>query len=365
MSHLRFTPATLGPLTLPNRIVMAPMTRSRATNDHVPAALAEAYYAQRVSAGLIVTEATQVAPEGVGYPNTPGIHNDAQGSAWRRITNGVHAAGGRIFLQMFHVGRISHPSFQPGGALPIAPSAIAAAGQGYTPEGMQTFVAPRALETAEIPGLVAAFAAGARRARDAGFDGVELHGANGYLIDQFLRDGANLRTDAYGGSIENRVRFLLEVLRAVTDAWEPARVGVRQDLAVLVLQQHGRFESPRAVHPRGGRPSADRVGLPARRGRRRGNGERSWRPAHAHPPPTIRRSGDRQRWLRRHRAEAALASGEADLVSLATHFLANPDLPERIRQRRSLNAADRTTFYGGTEKGYTDYPTWDETAVRA
>jgi N-ethylmaleimide reductase len=190
-----FAPFQLGPLLLPNRIVMAPMTRNRAGAGNVPTALNAEYYVQRASAGLIVTEATQVSPQGVGYPGTPGIHSDAQVEGWRLVTDAVHRAGGRIFLQLWHVGRISHPSLQPDGALPVAPSAIAAEGEAFTASGPQPFVVPRALETAEIAGIAAQFEDGARRALAAGFDGVEIHAANGYLIDQFLRDGTNRRTD--------------------------------------------------------------------------------------------------------------------------------------------------------------------------
>jgi N-ethylmaleimide reductase len=217
-----FTPFALGELALPNRVVMAPMTRNRAGPGNVPGALAVQYYTQRASAGLIATEATQVSPQGVGYPGTPGIHSDAQVAGWRRVTDAVHRAGGRIFLQLWHVGRISHPSLQPDGALPVAPSAIAAEGEAFTASGPQPFVVPRALETEEIPEVVAQFADGARRARAAGFDGVEIHGANGYLIDQFLRDGTNRRSDRYGGNLLNRARFLLEVTEAVAGVWGPS-----------------------------------------------------------------------------------------------------------------------------------------------
>lgn len=190
-----FDPITVGDLALPNRIIMAPLTRSRATSETVPTDLMVTYYAQRASAGLIISEATQVTPEGQGYPNTPGIYNDAQTAAWRKITDAVHTKGGRIFLQLWHVGRISHPDFQPNGAAPVAPSAIQPQGQLYTSKGMVPYVMPRALETNEIPGVAAQYAHGARQAKAAGFDGVEVHAANGYLIDQFLRDGSNRRTD--------------------------------------------------------------------------------------------------------------------------------------------------------------------------
>ena len=202
-----FSPFRLGALDLPNRVVMAPMTRNRAGPGNLPTALNATYYAQRAGAGLIVTEATQVSPQGVGYPGTPGIHSAEQVAGWKLVTAAVHGAGGRIFLQLWHVGRISHPALQPNGALPVAPSAIAPAGQAWTTNSMEAFVTPRALETSEILGIVEDFRRGARNARDAGFDGVELHGANGYLIDQFLRDSTNKRTDRYGGSASNRAHF--------------------------------------------------------------------------------------------------------------------------------------------------------------
>ena len=222
-----FSAFRLGPLDLPNRVVMAPMTRNRAGPGNVPTALNAIYYAQRAGAGLIVSEATQVSPQGVAYPGTPGIHSAEQVAGWKLVTDAVHGAGGRIFLQLWHVGRISHPSMQPGGALPVAPSAIAPAGQAWTTNGMEAFVTPRALETNEISGIVDDFRRGAAYARDAGFDGVELHGANGYLIDQFLRDSTNKRTDRYGGSAGNRARFLIEVTQALIGEWGGERVGVR------------------------------------------------------------------------------------------------------------------------------------------
>src|SRR5271163_5056922 len=220
------SPFRLGPLALPNRIVMAPMTRNRAGPGNVPVAMNATYYAQRAGAGLIVSEATQVSPQGVAYPGTPGIHSAEQVAGWKLVTEAVHGAGGRIFLQLWHVGRISHPSLQPDGALPVAPSALAPAGQAMTREGMKPFVTPRALETAEIAGIVEDYRRGARNARAAGFDGVELHGANGYLIDQFLEDKTNHRTDQYGGSIENRARLMLEVTDAVLSVWNRNRVGM-------------------------------------------------------------------------------------------------------------------------------------------
>src|SRR5580700_3401325 len=222
-----FSPFRLGSLGLPNRVVMAPMTRNRAGPGNVPGPLNATYYAQRASAGLIVSEATQVSPQGLGYPGTPGIHSDEQIAGWKLVTDAVHGAGGRIYLQLWHVGRISHPSLQPGGALPVAPSAIAPPGKAWTTNGMEAFVTPRALEMSEISGIVEDFRRGAANARVAGFDGVELHGANGYLIDQFLRDSTNKRSDRYGGSAANRARFLIEVTQALIGEWGGDRVGVR------------------------------------------------------------------------------------------------------------------------------------------
>jgi N-ethylmaleimide reductase len=345
-----FTPIQLGALALPNRIVMAPMTRNRAGAGNVPGALAAEYYRQRASAGLIVTEATQVSSQGVGYPGTPGIHDELQVAGWRRVTDAVHAAGGRIFLQLWHVGRISHPSLQPDGALPVAPSAIAAAGDAFTASGPQPFVTPRALATAEIPGVVGQFENGARLARAAGFDGVEIHGANGYLIDQFLRDGTNRRTDRYGGSLENRARFLLEVTEAVAGVWGADRVGVRlspqsdfNDMhdsdpratfghAALALAPFG-LAYLHVVEPVG---TATPLALDLKE---------------AFEGPLMVNGG-----YTRPLAEAVLARGEADLVSFGAPFLANPDLPLRLARNAPLNAPDPATFYGGDAHGYTDYP---------
>jgi N-ethylmaleimide reductase len=348
-----FSPVRIGELELPNRVLMAPMTRSRAGAGNVPTALNATYYAQRASAGLIISEATQVSPQGVGYPGTPGIHSDAQVEGWRAVTRAVHDLGGRIFLQLWHVGRISHPDLQPDGALPVAPSAIAAEGNAMTAAGFKPFVAPRALDSGEIPGIVRQYADGARLARQAGFDGVEIHGANGYLIDQFLRTGTNRRTDEYGGSVANRARFLLEVTAAVSDVWGAGRVGVR-------LSPTGTFNSmsdadpaetfthaARALNDFGlaylhvteTRPAPDGVVLltPAIRRAFRG-------------PLIINGGFDLQT------AASALRQGEGDAVAFAVKFLANPDLPARFAAGAPLNALDAATMYGGGDKGYTDYP---------
>jgi len=351
------SPVQLGPYTLPNRMVMAPLTRNRAGAGNVPGPLNVTYYTQRASAGLIITEATQVSPQGMGYPATPGIHSPEQVAGWRRVTDAVHKHGGRIFLQLWHVGRISHPSLQPGGALPVAPSAIAAAGEAQTYNGPQPFVTPRALATQEIPGIVEQFRTGATNAQAAGFDGVEIHGANGYLLDQFLRDGTNQRTDEYGGSIENRARLHLEVTEAVVSVWGADRVGIRlspsstfNDMAdsnpvatfsylVEALNRFGLaylhlLEPSEADRRHGGTPIPTTHFRPIFKGKLMVNGGYD-----------------------REQAEAAIASGNADLVSFGTLFIANPDLPERFRLNAPLNQPDPSTFYGGDEKGYIDYPT--------
>ena len=351
-----FSPFKLGPLLLPNRIVMAPMTRNRAGPGSVPGPLNATYYAQRASAGLIVSEATQVSPQGVGYPGTPGIHSDAQITGWKGVTKAVHAAGGRIFLQLWHVGRISHPSLQPDDALPVAPSPVAPAGQAMTPDGMKPFVTPRALETAEIAGIVEDYRRGARNARTAGSDGVELHGANGYLIDQFLRDRTNRRTDRYGGSAANRARLLIEVTEAIVGEWGADHVGVRlsptnpfNDMgdsnpaatfatAVGELNRVG-LAYLHVVEPAAGDP------VPAGEVPDIGFLRKLWRGA---------LMGNKGYDLAR--ANAGIREGSADLISFAALFLANPDLPARLRRGGPFNPPNRKTFYGGTAAGYTDYP---------
>lgn len=358
-----FTPFHLGPYTLGNRMVMAPMTRSRAGEGSAVTPITATYYKQRSSAGLIITEGTQVSPQGVGYPSTPGIHTDEQVAGWRKVTDAVHAKGGRIFAQLWHVGRVSHPSMQPAGAQPVGPSAVAIEGQIYTARGPRTFEAPRALEIDEIPGVVEQFAAGARRALEAGFDGVELHGANGYLIDQFLRDGSNHRTDAYGGPIENRVRFLREVTEAVIRVWGADRVGMR-------LSPLGGFNGMSDSSPEltFGRAAEILAGLGV-----------VYLHAAALPGALDPASPDHSmaRLLRekfhgalminggfdREKGNAALAAGLADLVSFGALFLANPDLPERFAEDAPLNPPDQSTFYSGGERGYIDYPTRDAVPV--
>lgn len=357
MSEIKdlFTPIQLGRFALPNRIVMAPLTRNRAGEGNVPLDMHVTYYTQRASAGLIITEATQVSPQGVGYPSTPGIHSQEQVEAWRRVTDSVHQAGGHIFLQLWHVGRISHPSFH-GGELPVAPSAIAPQGEAMTYEGMQPFVTPRALELDEIPGIIEQFRKGAENALAAGFDGVEVHGANGYLLDQFLRDGTNHRTDQYGGSVENRARLLLEVTQAVVDVWGSDRVGVR-------LSPSGTFNDmsdsdPRATFGYAIRALNDfdlaylHLIEPSEADLRHGGmaiPTREFRPAYG---GNLMVNWDYER----ESGNAAIASGEADLVSYGKLFIANPDLPKRFQLNAPLNEPDPSTFYGGDERGYIDYP---------
>jgi N-ethylmaleimide reductase len=358
--RLLFTPVTVGALRLPNRVVMAPMTRNRAGAGNVPTPLMATYYEQRASAGLIVTEGTQVSPEGVGYPDTPGIHTDEQVRGWRQVTRAVHAAGGRIVLQLWHVGRISHPSMQPGGALPVAPSAVRPAGKIFTVQGLQPFVTPRALETREIPRVIAQFAEGARRAKEAGFDGVEIHGANGYLIDQFLRDGTNERTDRYGGGVVNRVRFLREVAEAVVGVWGEARVGVR--LSPTNPLNDMRDSDPVLTFSAAAR-ALDSLGLAYLHVVEPAAGSLGFDPAAPRTLASIRAAFRGPIMVNggyeADTAEATVARGEADLVSFAKLFLANPDLPERFAEGSPLNEPDPSTFYGGDERGYTDYPTRD------
>jgi N-ethylmaleimide reductase len=346
-----FTPITLAGQELPNRIVMAPMTRNRAGEGHVPTDLMATYYAQRASAGLIITEATQVSPLSIAYPNTPGIHNPEQAAGWRKVTEAVHAAGGRIWLQLWHVGRIAHPTLMDG-QQPVAPSAIAAKGETFTGQGMEPFVTPRALTTTGITEVVDQYAQGAKYAKEAGFDGVEIHGANGYLIDQFLRDGSNQRTDAYGGSAENRARFLNEITCAVTSVWGGGKVGVRL--------------SP--VNPFNDMSDSD----PMATFTQVAQGLNDYGLAYLHivepigsegtPPLTAAMRKVFKRPLivnggyTRETGDVAIASGAADLVAFGVPFISNPDLPQRFAQNTALNPPDRATFYGGDAKGYTDYP---------
>jgi N-ethylmaleimide reductase len=344
-----FSPLTLGAYRLDNRMVMAPLTRCRAGAGNVPQALNAEHYAQRASLGLIVTEATQIAPEGVGYPATPGIHSADQVAGWRRVTDAVHDAGGLIFLQLWHVGRISHPSYQPAGALPVAPSAIKPEGEVNTADGAKPYVTPRALETAEIAGVVEQYRSAAENAREAGFDGVEVHGANGYLLDQFLRDGSNQRDDRYGGSMENRARLLIEVLDAVTGVWGADRVGLR-------LSPGNDFNSMSDSAPDeifGHVINAiNRFGLAYLHVVEFGAGEifDAGKLRAAFQGPYIANGG-----YDRDSAMAAVAAGAADAVAFGQLAIANPDLVARFADDAALNAPDPSSFYGGDGRGYTDY----------
>ena len=352
MSDL-FTPLTIGALTLPNRILMAPLTRCRADADHVPTPLMAEYYAQRASAGLIIAEATMAMEGNSSFWMEPGIYSDAQVKGWKVVTDAVHAKGGRIFLQLWHGGRACHPLLN-GGAQPVAPSALPIVGdEVHTPEGKKPYVTPRELRDDEIPGIIAGFKKAAENAKAAGFDGVEVHGANGYLLDEFLRDGANKRTGPYGGPVENRARLLLEVTAAVCEVWGSDRVGVRIspvnsynsmidsdpvglttwlatklndfNLAYLHMMRSDFFQQQK-----------DDVMTPARA---------------AYKGVIIGNMG-----YKADEATQAIAEGKLDAVAFGTSFLANPDLPARIAAKAALNSARPSTFYSPGPEGYTDYP---------
>jgi N-ethylmaleimide reductase len=353
-----FDPIELGPILCPNRIFMAPLTRCRAGEGRAPTELNAEYYHQRASAGLIISEATSVSSRGFGYPGTPGIFTDAQAAGWQKVTSAVHAAGGRMFLQLWHVGRISHPAFQPNGDLPVAPSAIKPRGQVFTGTAMADYVTPRALDAAEIPGIIAEYVAGAKKAKAAGFDGVEIHNANGYLLDQFLRDGTNQRGDRYGGSVANRARLTLEVTEAVASVWGGERVGIRFSPAGVfndmrdsnpletfghVLRELNPFKLAYAHVTRVTEQDVAH-------GAAEGVGPRELRSCFK--GPVVSAGGFTQAT-----GNQALAEGWADAIAFGVPFLANPDLPERFRRKAPLNAADEATFYAPGSKGYTDYPT--------
>jgi len=343
-----FDPVRIGAWNLPNRIVMAPLTRARAGAERVPNALMAEYYAQRASAGLIISEATSVTPMGVGYADTPGIWSDAQVAGWKLITKAVHQAGGRIVMQLWHVGRISDPMFL-GGALPVAPSAIRPAGHVSIVRPLKTFVTPRALELGELPGIIEAYRQGAVNAQRAGFDGVEIHGANGYLLDQFLQDKTNHRTDAYGGPVENRARLMLEATDAAISVWGADRVGVH-------LAPRGNS------HDMGDSNPLATFGYVARELGKRGLAflcvRESLGDGRIGPQLKTAFGGSyiANEKFTRETGNAVLAAGEADAVAFGVPYIANPDLPERFRENAPLNAADPNTFYAPGPKGYTDYP---------
>ncbi len=356
-----FSPARVGSIPVANRIVMAPLTRDRAGPGQVPGDLAPLYYAQRASAGLIVSEATQISPTGQGYLDTPGIHSLAQIAGWRRVTDAVHAAGGRIVVQLWHVGRISHVSLQPGGIAPVSSTARRANSKTFTRDGFVPVSEPRALRTDELPGIVEDYRRAARHAIEAGFDGIEIHGANGYLLEQFLRDSINDRTDGYGGPRENRARLLLEVMRAVTGEIGAGRVGLRlspvtpANDAALDSDPQGLFEyvveqlAPLKLaflHVVEGATGGARDIAPfdyeALRQRYKAN----------HPDGMWMVNNGYSRQM----AIDAVASGHADLVAFGKAFIANPDLVRRLREDAPLNAVDPKTLYGGGAEGYVDYP---------
>jgi len=367
-TDLLFQPYKLGPFNLPHRAAMAPLTRSRAQQPgNVPGPLAACYYAQRASAALIVSEATQVSMQGQGYAWTPGIHSREQVEGWRRVTEAVHEAGGLIFNQLWHVGRISHPALQPDQMLPVAPSAITPQGQAFIEnergEGqLVPFVRPRALQTEEMPYIVGQYQRAAKNAQTANFDGVEIHGANGYLIDQFINSKTNQRTDLYGGPVENRARLLFEIAEALSPIWGPDRVGVR--LSPLGAFNDVGDDDPETTFGYIAEKLSDykfaylhivNPALPAMQ-------------AGQEPDARALRMVDliRKKYrgtlmiaggFDRDSAEDWLKKGRADLIAFGRKFLANPDLPQRLRSRAPLNADDPTTYYGGGAKGYTDYPT--------
>ncbi len=348
-----FAPYQLGDYQLANRLVMAPLTRNRAGEGEAPTALAAEYYAQRASAGLIVSEGTQPSAVGQGYPHTPGLHTDAQVAGWRLVADAVHAAGGKIVAQLMHSGRIGHVAIT--GIQPVAPSAITAAGEVYTEQGMKAFEAPRALETEELPGGVAEFVDAAQRAVAAGLDGVELHAANGYLLQQFLSDSTNTRTDGYGGSPENRTRFVVEVATAVAAAIGGGRVGIRispagtfNDIAETEVEQtYSALLDGLAplgllyLHVAEGPETGFHEQL-----RKQWQGPFIFNTGFTGPSDLAT-------------AQSAVDSGETDLFCMGRAFLANPDLVERLRTGADLNEPDGDTFYAGGAKGYTDYPTLD------
>ncbi len=353
LQHL-FSPTNLGGLTLPHRIIMAPLTRSRSAQPgDIPHDLNADYYQQRSSAALIISEAAQISPQAKGYAFTPGIHSEQQIQGWKKVTNAVHAAGSHIYLQLFHGGRVSHSALQIGGALPVAPSAIALEGQAFTEEGMLDFEKPRALDSNEIPEIVEQYRDAAINAKNAGFDGVEIHAANGYLLDQFLQDSTNLRDDHYGGSIENRVRLVLEVVEAVTEIWGGDCVGVR-------ISPTGTFNAMKDSHPQALFSYLVEQLNPFGVG---------YLHVVEHFGEEQQPSGFDFQMLRKafngiyianggytaEKAEESLKNGHSDLISFGSLYISNPDLPQRFQQGVPLTLADQSTFYGGDAAGYTDY----------
>ncbi|MEJ0091921.1 MAG: alkene reductase [Methylocella sp.] len=361
-ASILFSSFRLGDLDLKNRVVMAPLTRNRATKGtDSPNKLNAEYYHQRASAGLIISEASQITPEGQGYILTPGIYSEAQVEGWKKVTEAVHSEGGLIFIQLWHVGRVSHVSFQPGGSQPVAPSAITAKTQTFIESGFVDASAPRALRLDEIPRVVNDYKVAAENAKRAGFDGIEIHAANGYLIEQFLKDGANQRTDAYGGSVENRMRFALEVTDAILTVWDKSRVGIRlspvspfndaidsaPEKIYLPLVQALSKRGLAYIHVIEGATGGPRDNIPF--------DFNALRKAFA--GAYIANNG-----YTRELAVEALRSNQADLIAFGKPYISNPDLVERLRDNAPFNALRQETIYGGGEEGYTDYPALDEVA---
>ena len=349
-----FSSLSIGDVNIDNRMVMAPMTRNRAAEGNIPQSMNVEYYRQRASAGFIITEASQVSAEGVGYPGTPGIYDEEQVAGWQKVTDAVHEEGGHIYLQLWYCGRISHPDLLPNNQIPVAPSAVKPEGEAITFEGMKVFVEPRALEIDEIETIVAQYKNAAEMAKNAGFDGVEIHAANGYLIDQFLRDGSNKRTDNYGGSDENRMRFLNQVIDAVLEVWDSHSVGIR-------LSPENSFNSMSDSDPQAHFSyfisrlnTRDLAYLHMLEGdmmsKERNVDYRALRDAYY--GIYIANNG-----YDYELGQQAIANGDCDLVAYGIPFLANPDLVHRYKNNLPLNEADQATFYGGDETGYTDYPT--------
>ena len=362
-SHKLFEPYALGPIELSNRVVMAPLTRSRATSDGVPKDMHVDYYRQRAGAGLIISEATNISVEGRGYAWTPGIYSDEQVVAWRKVTDAVHDAGGKIVLQLWHVGRVSHPDLQKDGQLPVAPSAIAPQMQAFTESGMKEVPTPRALEKDELPRVVEDYVKAARNAIAAGFDGVEIHGANGYLIDQFLRSNANQRTDEYGGSVENRMRFLLEVVEGVTQAIGSGKTGLR-------LSPINAFNSMKDEDPVGLSQTLaktlsghDLAYLHVIRSNIAGSeGQEHQKAVVAafaeHYTGNVVLNCD----FGGKEGSDTILNDKADAIAYGTTYIANPDLPERFKAGVALNEPNPKTFYTTEAEGYIDYPFMDESA---
>lgn len=350
------TPIKVGDVELKNRMVMAPLTRNRAGEGRAPTAMNVEYYAQRASAGLIISEGAQIVPEGIGYPGTPGIHSAEQIEGWKAVTKAVHDKGGKIFLQLWHCGRVGHSSMLPDNMLPLAPSAVKPAGEVLTFDGMKPYETPQAIKLDYIPQIIEQYRQAAINAKTAGFDGVEVHGANGYLLDQFLRDGTNKRDDEYGGPVENRARLLMEVVETVCGVWGPERVGVR--LSPLQPFNDISDSNPEATF-RYAVEALNRFGLAYLHITEMG----AEAPGVAGPAFDIHSL--RKLWKGVYmtnsqydfdKGNQAIANDEADLISFGVLFIANPDLPERFAKGAALNTPDPDSFYGGDEHGYIDYP---------